>query len=173
MPRRTKRDQLEDARPHVQELLDSLTDKRPQQAEALGVVLALAEDAVRDTEAQAALDANLDKTFAIPVESGLFLRSYESPNIKAEITEGWEAFLNGKWEPTQPVRAARGTGVSKSPVNVRMPKELVDRVEAAADQMVADKGWSTTRGSKLTARHVAAQWLALKYPAPETDTAAE
>lgn len=176
MPRRTKRDQLEEARPHVQEVLDSLTDKNPEQAKALGVVLALAEGAVRSTEGQAALDSKLNRSFSIALEYNLNLRAYENTQstVTEDVIEGWKAFLAGEWVPTQPVRAARGiVPVARANASVRAPRELIDQVEAAADRMVAENGWPTTRGSKLSAAHVAAQWLALKYPEPETETAAE
>jgi hypothetical protein len=175
MPRRSKRDIFDQASPTVRKLIASLRKSEDtEQADAVQAVLTLAEDAVRATEGQAELDAKLDKPFAIPVAADLWTRTEQSPNLTAEILDGWRQFLAGAWEPTQPVRAGHGAGVAKANVNLRAPRELIDQVEAAADRLLTDKGWSTARGYKLNARQVAAQWLALRFPAPpESEAAAE
>jgi hypothetical protein len=172
MPRRSKRDIFNQARPTVEALIASLRKgKDTEQADAVEAVLGLARDAVRVTEGQAALDAKLDQSFSIQLEYGLNVRAYENTTqtVTKDVIEGWEAFLAGAWEPEKPVRAPHGSGIAKTNASVRAPRDLIERVQAAADQMVADKGWPTTRGYKLNAGHVAAQWLA-----PEgTEAAAE
>lgn len=176
MPRRSKRDILDKARPTVESLIKSLRkDKDTETADAVQAVLGLAVDAVRATDRQAALDAKLNGSFSIWLDNDLNVRAYENTptTVTDDVVEGWEKFLAGEWEPATPVRAAAGSP-GKTNTSVRVPKDLIARVEAAAEQMVADKDWPTTRGAKLNARHVAAQWLARKYPAsPESEAAAE
>jgi hypothetical protein len=177
MPRRSKRDIFDQARPTVEALIASLRkSENTEQADAVQAVLGLAEDAVHTAQGQAELDAKLDKPFAVPVESGLWSRvSKNAPNTSELLIEGWEKFLAGEWTPVQPARAGHGMGVAKANVNVRATKDLLARVEAAADRLVEEKGWSTARGYKLNARQIAAQWLARKYPAAagESEAAAE
>lgn len=174
MPRRSKRDIFNQARPIVDEHIAYLrTAKKDRQADAIETMLSLAEDAVHATEAQAELDARLDQPFAVQVESGLWSRASKgAPNMSEVLIEGWEKFLAGEWTPVQPVRAGHGQGLAKAPVNVRAPKELIQRVEAEAARLVEENGWPTGRGYLLNARQVAAQWLALKFPAPEQEEAA-
>lgn len=167
MPRRSKSDILNEARPHVEQVIETLSAKSSEQAEAVRAVLELAEGAVQAAESRVQREASLDKNFAVPVSFALHLRTMDSPNVTKVVLDGWRKFLAGEWEPVEPVRAAHGSDIAKTNVNLRAPKDLVDEVEAAADRMVAEKGWRTARGVKLNARQVAVQWLARTFPPPE------
>lgn len=170
-PRQTKRQRLDSARPHVEQLVAEEQEARPARAQALLTVLALAEDAVRATETTAARSKSLTTTpMAINVPWDLYLRAQAAPNLTATIVEGWDKFLAGEFVPEQPQRAAPGRAVTKTPINFRAPADKVREVGEKADAMVAERGWSVKRGEKLLARHVAEQWLALKFPAPEDDS---
>lgn len=167
MPRRSKRDIFNEARPHVDQAIETLTATSPDQAAAVRTVLEIAEDAVQAAEARAEREASLDKNFAIPVSSALYLQTMNSPNVTKVVLDGWRKFLDGKWQPVEPVRAMHGAGVAKSNVNLRVPKGLLEQVEAAADRMVEENGWRKGRGTKLNANQVAVQWLARTFPPPK------
>lgn len=111
--------------------------------------------------------------FAIPIPSDLHLRAYEgSPNLTADVLEGWVRFIAGEWIPERPVRAGHGEGEAKSVMNIRVPREVLKRVENAADVMVELRNWPTSRGWKLNARQIAVQWMARTYPVPAGDSEA-
>ncbi|WP_329376233.1 hypothetical protein [Streptomyces sp. NBC_01483] len=110
--------------------------------------------------------------FAIPIDPALHLRAEASRNISDEVARGWRAFLDGKWEPQKPQRAAHGQGLAKSTLNIAVPRELVAQVEEACDVWVREHEWPTGRGYKLNARQLAVQWLARQFPAPEQEEAA-
>lgn len=170
----SKRARVTEAAPQVELAIESLRSRGAvRQADAVQTVLEYALNAADQAAARSAKGGN---EFGIPIESALHLRAYEgSSNLTADVLEGWDEFLAGRFVPDQPQRAAHGAGQAKSVLNMRASKELVAEVEAAADRMVADKGWSTLRGYKLNARQVAVQWIARKYPAADegTEAAAE
>lgn len=171
----SKRARVTEAAPQVEMAIESLRSRGAvRQAEAVQTVLDYALTAAGQAEARSAQGG--DPNVAIPIDFKLHNRAYAaSTNLTADVLEGWEAFLSGEFVPERPQRAAHGAGQAKSVLNVRAPKVKVAEVEAAADRMVADKGWPTTRGYKLNARQVAVQWIARQYPAPagESEAAAE
>ncbi|MGY0065132.1 hypothetical protein ACWY4P_53425 (plasmid) [Streptomyces sp. LZ34] len=91
----------------------------------------------------------------------------------ATVREGFEAFLDGSWEPPQPKRAATGATLDKVNFSVRAPAELVERVQARAAEYTREQGWPTGKGYALNAMQVAAAYLAHVYPMPEEAPAAQ
>jgi len=169
---RSTREILDSARPHVEALVADVRDERPEQAEAVLTVLQLAEDAVQARERTLQRNKNLSTVpFDVDVPAALYLRADAgSDNLTREIASGLEKFLAGEWMPVQVVRAAPGQGLAKSKINVRLDGGLVARVQEAADALTDENGWPTKRGYKLTARNVAAQWLARRFTAPDETT---
>jgi hypothetical protein len=167
----SKRAKVHEAAPLVQEAIGTLRSSgSDQQADAVQTVLDIAlETAGQSVQFASGGQPNM----AIPIDFELHNRAYaRSTNLTADVLEGWQRFLDGKWTPKQPTRAAHGKGKAKSVLNVRAPKAFVDQVDAAADRLIAEKGWPVTRGYKLNARHIAVQWIARKYPAPRKSEAA-
>lgn len=188
---RSTRQILDAARPHVLEVVAALKAEQEaagaadvQAAERFGVqvesveaVLQLAEDAVEARQRTLQRNKNLTTVpFDVDVPAALYLRADAgSDNLTREISAGLEKFVAGEWSAVQVVRAAPGQGLAKSKINVRLDGGLVARVQEKADELTEANGWPTKRGYKLTARNVAAQWLARRFPAPDetTESAAE
>lgn len=185
MARRTRTSfQVREAAPTVQRTIESLRSQGSvKEAEAVQVVL----DFALQHTGRVVMSG---KPVAIPLESGLHLRAYQSDkNLTELVEEGWDKFLAGEWEPERPRpmfeggRAAYyGKGgaatVPKTNLNIRTSQEKFEAVEAAAGRLVEANGWPTKRGYMLNARNVAAQWLALQFPDPaaaagESEAAAE
>lgn len=161
----SKRARVTEAAPVVEQAIDSLRSRgAARQADAVQTVLDYALHAAEQAKARSSQSG--DPNVAIPIDSGLHLRAYDgSENLTADVLEGWEAFLAGRFDPERPQRAAHGAGQAKSVLNIRASKEKLAEVEAAADRLVAERDWPTGRGYKLNARQIAVQWLARKYPA--------
>jgi len=168
MPRRTPTRVKQDA-PTVQAAIASLrstgsVDEPARVADAMEAVLEFALDAVGGPA-----QAGSKVPFAVPLDSGVHARAYASDlNLSDLVAEGLTGFAAGEWEPSRPSAGYR-RGVNlppKSTLNLTVPKDVVAEAEEAADRMVASRGWPTKRGSKLTARVVAAQWLARQFPDP-------
>ncbi|GAX57363.1 hypothetical protein [Streptomyces olivochromogenes] len=177
MPAKPQRSRLTEVTTDAQTVADALASRGDLlQAEA---VQALIDSATKTADAlDVALDAvsRIDLVpMAIPIESGLHMRAYESSNLTADVLEGWIRFLAGQWTPEKPTYARHGEAEAKSVMNIRAPRALVTRVEKAAADFVVEHEWPTIRGHKLNARHLATQWMARLYPAaPEgTEAAAE
>lgn len=149
---------MKEVAPTVKQVIESLRSSGAQrQADAVQTVLDYAM-------------YGGEPNVAIPIDWALHLRASEaSENLTADVLEGWEKFLAGEWEPVKPTFAKHGEGKAKSVMNIRPPRDLVKRVEEAADRYVAEHDWPTIRGHKLNARHLATQWLARKYPDPDDD----
>lgn len=176
----SKRTRVAEARPVVESVIEQLrSDGAASDADAVQTVLDVALEATASGKTSVTYSSSGQPNMAIPIDSALHLRVYDrSSNLTADVLEGWQRFLEGKWKPKEPKRAPLGKGKAKSVLNVRAPAEYVARVEAAADRMVAEMGWSTKRGYKLNARQIAVQWLARKYPearakAPAVETEGE
>ncbi|MEU7338741.1 hypothetical protein [Streptomyces sp. NPDC007074] len=169
MPSGRTRNPVLTAAPRVEQVIADLrTRGAADDAEAVQTVLdaAVAEASRRRSSGSPA--------FAIPIDPGLHLRAEASPNITKLVIQGWQAFLDGKWEPERPQRAPHGQGRAKSTLNIAPSPDLVREVEAACERWVAEHEWPTTRGYNLNARHLATQWLARQFPAPaENEAAAE
>jgi hypothetical protein len=171
----SKRAKVHEAAPYAEQAIESLRSRGAvRQADAVQTVLDYALHAAGQAEARSTQGGN--PNISIPIDYALHMRAYAgSRNLTADVLEGWKEFLAGTWEPVKPQRAARGEGLAKSVLNMRAPKDLLAEVQAAADQLIADKGWPMTRGNKLNPLQIAVQWIARKYPAPagESEAAAE
>lgn len=172
MPRRTPTRVKQDA-PTVQAAIVSLretgrVDEPGRVADAMESVLEFALDAA----GQQLTHAGPKLTFSVPLDSAVHARAYASDlNLSQVVADGLAGFVAGEWEPVRPPEGYRRgvDGPAKSTLTLSVPKDLVAEAEQAADRMVGERGWPTKRGSKLTARVVAAQWLALQFPAPDAD----
>ncbi|MFI8461747.1 hypothetical protein [Kitasatospora sp. NPDC085464] len=77
--------------------------------------------------------------------------------VTAEVDEGLQLFLAGKFIPERPVRAKRGTS-AKETVTVRSTTERRDEVATYAQAQASERGWEPT------VNQVAAAWLEHRYP---------
>ncbi|MFD1278036.1 hypothetical protein [Streptomyces kaempferi] len=144
------------------------------QADAVATVLQYAVAQVKQRKSRAMSGG---KPIAVPLRPNLYLRAYRSDvNLTKLVLEGWKAFQASEWEPVHPKpefaleSGADATG--RAMLNIRVPEEALEAAEDAASAWVAEHDWPTKRGYRLTARHVAAQWLALQFPADEQEEAA-
>lgn len=117
-----------------------------------------------------AISLYLDRAFRDHVK-----KRVKETGVDAAVTvrEGFEAFLDGSWDPPQPKRAARDTPLDKVNFSVRAPAELVERVQERAAEYTREQGWPAARGYALNAMQVAAAYLAHVYPMPEEAPAAQ
>ena len=156
--------------PTAQAAVDYLrTQGKTDMADAVEVVLEYAT-APTPQYGDSAMSLFVDRVFRDHVK-----RAAEDAQVELTVTvlEGFEKFLAGTWVPPQPERMAKGSKPDKVSMSVRAPADLVERVDARAEEFAREQGWSLARGYKLNARQVAIAYLAHTYPMPEEAPAAE
>lgn len=162
-PRKTSRPPLAPAVPVAQEAAEQLRrDGRTEWADAVQTVI---EHAVKPGPF-----GNPTPTLSLQVDRAFHGKVQERAQAKGvDVTEvvrtQMEAFLGGKWEPVEPTPRPKGTGGEKTTISVRLPADLVEQVDEAADQLARKRGWSLSRAHKLNARKVAIQALERRFGA--------
>ncbi|WP_189554271.1 hypothetical protein [Streptomyces lavendofoliae] len=83
----------------------------------------------------------------------------EGSSLSQDVSEGFRAFVEGRWTPRQPQRAARNSGATgkKGNLNVRPDDELRRRARERAEVVSAELGWTVTEA------RLAAAWLIETY----------
>lgn len=173
MPR-PKRSKLDQALPHAEAAVAALRKNgASRQADAVQTVIDTALDYATAAEQLAAGRARQresapTKSLVLRCDVALAERARASgDDLSAVIADGMRAFLDGSWKPEQPQRATRHSNPDRTQVSATLDRDLLQDAATDCDALVADEGWSTTRGYMLNTSHLALQWLALKYPAPQ------
>ncbi|MGW3400288.1 hypothetical protein [Streptomyces zhihengii] len=101
-----------------------------------------------------------DPNFALPLPEHVLQQIREKAaaaggNVALDINEGFRAFLDHSWTPTQKDRV--GTGGKTKVLNSRPSAELTARVKEAITERQDDLGW------KPGVTTIAAAWLVKKY----------
>lgn len=140
----------------------------PRMAAAVADVIAYAEYASAVRERAAEREAAAAPSYSLRIDRALrdhvhATGAASGTEIPSAVTSRLEAFVAGTWTPQPSGRAARGTSPEKADLNVRVPKDLFDRVDALAKDPAA----IAERGFKLTARQVAIAALTEAFPLPE------
>lgn len=80
-------------------------------------------------------------------------------SLGADVSEGFRAFVEGTWTPTEPKRATRNSGATATKVNlnIRPDDELRRQARDRAEVVSAELGW------KVTEARLAAAWLIETY----------
>jgi len=161
-----KRAQVTAAIPTAQQAVDYLRETGEDgMADAVSTVIQYAANPVFGSPTPV-LSLLVDKAFRDHMKAA-------EVEATATVLEGFEKFLAGTWTPPQPQRSAKGSKPDKVTMSVRVPAELVERVDTRAEEFAGEQGWSMARGYKLNARQVAIAYLEHRYPMPEKAPAAE
>lgn len=173
MPRPSSRAKVEAAIPTVEAVASELrADGAALQADAVDTVLDAARELLAAKERQARLDAKLAPTLSIRVPERVRTHLHAAAaeagvDLSTVARRYMELFRDGAWTPPAPTRSARGTAPKKVFLNVRIPKDLADTVDALAKGPAAVE----ERGYPLNARQVALAGLIAEFPPPRDGTA--
>ncbi|MFD3516311.1 hypothetical protein [Streptomyces sp. NPDC058657] len=138
-------------------------------ADAVTVVTEYAADSAARQTRKAETNSHSAPSFTIAGTASDVQRVKSlSPNVTSDVIEGFERFLAGEWEPAQPERSRRHSGQAREAITIRVPADLVDRVNERAAHYATEHNFRTGRGYDLHARSIALQWLIRKYPEPTT-----
>ena len=162
----TKRTRIAAALPVARQAAAFLREQgEPGMADAVETTIEWATRAEKSVALQASIDAGLDPNYSLHVDKQFRAHvraaaEEKGKDLASVVVKGLEAFRDGKWTPPAPVRARHGSAPEKVSLNVRIPKDLFDQVDALAK----DPEQAGERGYALNARQVAIAALAKAFP---------
>ncbi|NUP45418.1 MAG: hypothetical protein HOY76_52430 [Streptomyces sp.] len=147
--------------PKAQEAVDFLRKRgKDDMADAVSVVLTYATSLIPSSSADPALTLHVDRGFRDRVQDQAQSKGVELTSV---VLNGLKGFLDGSWEPSKPERRPKGLPVEKVSISVRVAEDLVEEVDAAAEEFARARGWSLARGYKLNARQIAIESLTRRF----------
>ncbi|MEU5733792.1 MULTISPECIES: hypothetical protein [Streptomyces] len=148
------------ATPVAQEAVDYLrTQEKTDFADAVNVLIAFAT-ATTPQYGDPALSLHVPVDFRDRVREQA---TAEGVNLQPIVLEGLKGFLAGEWEPSDPKVSPRGTAGTKANMSVRIPRDLVEQVDAMAEDFARERGWAMDPVHRLNARQVAIQALGRRF----------
>lgn len=129
---------------------------------------AVAENAAPGWSTRPPKDENVPLWLEVALKQRALAAAEASGRPVADVVrEGLRAFVDGRFRPAKPKRAARGTAPQKTTLTVRAGAALCQSASAYAAEHADDLGWEPKPSQ------VAVAYLAAQYPPPEQDDAAE
>ncbi|MFJ2202462.1 hypothetical protein [Streptomyces violaceusniger] len=149
------------AAPIAQEAADYLrTQEKADFADAVNVLIAFAT-ATTPQYGDPALSLHVPVDFRDRVREQAKAEGVK--NLQPIVLEDLKGFLAGEWEPSDPKVSPRGSAGAKASMSVRIPKDLVEQVDAMAEDFARERGWVMDPVHRLNARQIAIQALGRRF----------